>query len=394
MPEAIPQEFLLAAACCRWPPSAERNEAVRSAATPSIDWKRFLRVAARHRIIGLANDALRRADIETPQAVKTELAIAARELARTNLEYAAEAFRLCRLFTQESLSMAVLKGAPLALLAYGNLALRHSRDIDVIVRPEDLDDAIALLERGGYRRSASAGPAVRREGRWDNKPIDLLHTKSGSAIELHWEPFTNPHLLVAPLGTVAVPLPGGGSLTTLRPDDLFAYLCAHGAKHGWFRLKWLADIGALLAAEDGDGIARLYGCARARGVDRPAAQALLLSARLLATPLPAGLAAALRRQRIVTVLERTALRSMVAGAAETEPTALPFGTTRIALAGFLIGRGWRYPVAAAREALASEDDRRAFPLPDRLQFLYPILRAPLWFWRRARAHRRAQVASR
>ena len=42
---------------------------------------------------------------------------------------------------------------------------------------------------------------------------------------------------------------------TLGADDLFAYLCAHGAYHAWFRLKWLADIGALLAAEPmGEGI--------------------------------------------------------------------------------------------------------------------------------------------
>ncbi|MDQ7861985.1 nucleotidyltransferase family protein [Peribacillus frigoritolerans] len=29
-------------------------------------------------------------------------------------------------------------------------------------------------------------------------------------------------------------------------EDLFLYLIAHGSKHGWFRLRWLADIDLLM----------------------------------------------------------------------------------------------------------------------------------------------------
>ena len=40
-----------------------------------------------------------------------------------------------------------------------------------------------------------------------------------------------------------------GSLRTLGDKELFAYLCVHGASHCWFRLKWLADLNAWLAAK-------------------------------------------------------------------------------------------------------------------------------------------------
>jgi hypothetical protein len=46
---------------------------------------------------------------------------------------------------------------------------------------------------------------------------------------------------------------------------LFAYLCMHGALHWWNRLKWLADLNALLACTPEHGIERLLQSAEARG---------------------------------------------------------------------------------------------------------------------------------
>ena len=33
---------------------------------------------------------------------------------------------------------------------------------------------------------------------------------------------------------------------TLSPEDLLVYLCAHGAKHTWERLIWIADVAGLI----------------------------------------------------------------------------------------------------------------------------------------------------
>ena len=83
-----------------------------------------------------------------------------------------------------------------------------------------------------------------------------------------------------------VPLTGARGLRTLGEEDLFAYLCMHGALHWWNRLKWLADINALLAAAPEDGVERLFRAAEARGAGRAAAQAMLLCRRLLGRPCP------------------------------------------------------------------------------------------------------------
>jgi hypothetical protein len=51
-------EFLLVAACCRWPPSQSRNAAVLAAAAAVADWAAVVLAAQRQCVAGLVHDAL------------------------------------------------------------------------------------------------------------------------------------------------------------------------------------------------------------------------------------------------------------------------------------------------------------------------------------------------
>ena len=145
----------------------------------------------------------------------------------------------------------------------------------------------------------------------------------------------------------------------------------HGALHCWSRLKWLADINALLTTAPEGGVERLVGAAEARGTARAAAQALLLCRRLLATPLPDRLMATLAKSATVRWLEATALNAMTTGLGEREPREERFGTTRGSLSTFLLGRSWRYRLSELGIHLINQTDVLAVPLPERLRFLYP-----------------------
>src|SRR3974377_795808 len=92
-----------------------------------------------------------------------------------------------------------------------------------------------------------------------------------------------------------VPVTDKSAVRTLGEEDLFAYLCMHGALHWWYRLKWLADINALIGVPAAASIERLFHAAETRGVGRAVAQALLLCHRLLGAALPARLFAAMGR---------------------------------------------------------------------------------------------------
>jgi hypothetical protein len=383
-------EFSLAAACAMWPPSDRRTEAIQAAAVGPLDWSRFLRVVTRHQIHGLVNDGLRRAQVAAAPEIKREISTQAETLVRESLIMAAEAVRLQDLLDKAGLEALFFKGTSLALLAYGNLGLRSSKDIDLLVSPRALPPATALIASLGYRRfdpPPDISDAQLRLLMPLRRDLGFVHEETGLQIELHWQLFLNPHAMdetSVMASSRFVPLTATSGLRTLGEDDLLTYLCVHGALHCWSQLKWLADIGALLTAATEDGAERLNRVAEVRGAGRAAAQAILLCHRVLGVTVPPSLMIALGESRKVGWLTQTALNAMTAGQGEREPREIRFGTTRGSLSGFLLRRSWRYCLAELRNILTNQNDVLTVPLPERLRFLYPILRLPLWVWRQAR----------
>jgi hypothetical protein len=382
-------EFRLAAACAIWPPSIRRAEAIRAVAAGPLDWPRVLRVARRHWVFGLVHDGITRAQLEVPPDIAREISVEAASLVREHLAMAGEALRLQRLFDEAGIPVVFVKGASLAMLAFGTLGLSGGQDIDLLVQREAIPAATATVERAGYRRY-DPPPGI-KEAQLQlllpiRKDFAFAHRVTRVRIELHWRLFLNPYAMTESSFMAAsriVSLSDSMGLRTLGQEDLFAYLCMHGALHWWNRLKWLADVNALLASTTDDDVEHLVRAAEARGAGRAAAQALLLGRRLLGTAIPARLAATLENGATARWLEATALNAMTAGHGEQDPHAARFGTTRGSLSTFLLSRSWRYRLAELGTHLTNQTDILAVPLPEWLRFLYPFLRLPLWVWRNA-----------
>lgn len=382
--DALTPEFLLAAACCRWPPSAARDAAVRAAAARVVDWPAFLKVLRRQRVAGLASDALAAAGIEPAAAIAGEIAAQSQRIARDNLLLAGELSRLARSFARADIPVLALKGVVLAQLVYGSAGAKQNRDIDLLVPVDCAEAAMRLLEREGYRLVSPAAHLSARQRRAVvryARDVEFVHGDGGVRLDLQWRLADNPMLLRgvdARAATQSVVLPDGSSVRTLAPDDLFAYLCVHGAYHAWSRLKWLADLDALIATAEAD-VARLYRHAQSRGAGLCAGQALLLCRRLFDLNLPAALAAELQGERRVKRLAAIAMTTMTAPQIKNDSLrAVSRGLYR----QFQLGCGWRFLVAQCRAASVGIFDVVALPLPPGLGFLYPVVRLPLWLWRR------------
>src|SRR5262245_60036735 len=132
MPPFLSPEFRLAVACATWPPSNRRTEAIRTAASGTLDWARFLRIATRHQVIGLIHEGLIQARPNVPPEIADEIGTQAAALIRENLALAREAMRLQRLFDDADLPVLFVKGPALAVLAFGNVGLRSGQDIDLL----------------------------------------------------------------------------------------------------------------------------------------------------------------------------------------------------------------------------------------------------------------------
>lgn len=353
-------ELRLARDCCRWNFRGARRDPVD---TIGVNWPQFVRLARFHRIQGLVWTCLAASRAEVPEREAELLAEDARAVAAANLGAIAEARELVELFDQAGAPLLILKGAPLAKLAYGTSLTKSAVDIDLLIDPERLAEAATLVRARGYRparSNLSSQPESLRRWHRFRKDSEWRAAATSLQIDFHTRLTDNPILLEgigvhSPRQTVQV-LPGI-ELPTLALDEMFAHLAVHGASSAWFRLKWISDFAALLAPLPPSEIERLFLRAWELGAGRAAGQALLLADRLFGSlDGLRDLRAGLMKDRSTRRLYRAALRQ-IAGANPREPTSRPWGTVRIHWVqlllmpgvGFMIGE----LVRQGRAALAS-----------------------------------------
>ena len=393
--------FALLAAACRWPPAVAADAEIAALACDA-DWPAVLALVRRHRVQGLLLPALGRAGVAAPPSVAAALRDDAFRLARRALGQAAASVALARALDARSIPNAILKGAPLALLAYGGLTRKHAWDIDLLVEPSRFPDAAAILREQGFRPSfafhdaALAGRTVDGDEllAWAARAKETIwHREAdGAVVELHTRLTDSPGLLAgvdarSPLQRVTVD--GLGELPTLADPELYAYLAVHGASHGWERLKWLADLCAFLAGRDEAALRSLHARAAALGAALPSAQALLLGHQLGLLALPATLAADLSRSRRARALVALARRVMT-GHGAREPQERRLGTVPIHLSQFLLSADPTYLSRLVAAKLNPTTDAVAKPLPRALRPLQPLVAVPRWLLRRSRAGRDAR----
>ncbi|PSH02815.1 MAG: hypothetical protein CXZ00_15445 [Acidobacteria bacterium] len=384
---AFSLEFRLLLACCLWPHSNERTERVARALQPELNWFHFLRLTERHRVTGLVHHALSHLPADAvPELVRKDIAQRAALLARQNLRLATESVRIARLLENAGITVKFLKGVPLAIVVYGGLSQRHSRDIDLLVPPESVVLASSTLTSAGYYGATPAerltkDDQIRARFR-HNKHIEYVHHNSGIRVELHAHMFINPVLNEAfgPEHWEPVPV-GGNSLLSLKRQELILYLCLHGAMHSWFRLKWLVDIGALLTQATEQDIQRLLQAAKDCGITIPVLEGIQLSSSLLGElPLKRSTAPGWRER----ALTHLALKELCC---ESVQESLSFRSARSKLSHYLLRSDWRYLSAQLRSDSTGADDPQIVRLPAALHFLYPILRPFSWIIRHLLRHR-------
>ncbi len=382
-----PREFFLVAACCRAPAADEtRAAAIRAAAAAGVDWEALLRIATRHQVTGFVRQGLLEAGLAPPPPIAARLSALVRQLAGRNLLQAAETARLSRLLNEAGVAAVFVKGATLQALAYRDMTLKSSYDIDVLVTPNQTVKARGVLESAGYRADPPLPPAgAPLFDRLVEIGREWVFCREKLTVELQWRLADNPHILRgvgvnSPLQLVHL---RGGTAPTLRNAELLVYLCVHGAQHSWSQLKWLADVDWLLA-RTGVGAEELHEAAREAGADRCLAQGLLLRERLFGRVLPAPLGLRLRASARVAMLEAAALNSLLGGKAETPYKRRSYRFLRSSAPLLLRGEGWGFLVEECRRHLILPIDVATLPLPRGCVWLYAALRAPLWVSRRLR----------
>lgn len=385
----------LACRCC-----ADAADAELLPLLAQVDVPAFLRmVIERHRIGPLVASRLRRLPGDAvPAALRAGLDAELQQNRLRMLKTTRSHLLLDRAFADAGVPWLPFKGLTLARRYYRDPADRQVNDLDLWVPVARLDAARAALATLGFRFDPSSahwdlaerGPRHRAFlQRWTVEETHLSAEHGG--VDLHWQLSDNPALfrlsgeaLLAGQQRIEI---AGRPLPVMRHADLLLYLCEHGGKHGWFRLKWLADLPRVLDHQPLDWPA-LFVRARALGCERSLQLGLALAERLFGWVAPPEVRARTRHfryRRILLWLVETLLRDPAEGLRQhaTMPRRLMLLTaaTRLLLAdhGAALRHGlWRLSL--------SPQDLRLLPLPDRALPLYRLLRPFLMIWRRVRHH--------
>lgn len=322
--------------------------------------------ADQHGVAPLVHRAFERFLLETvPALAASRLRDAYCDAARRGLVLSAALLTVLDALADAGVVALPLKGPVLAALLYPDPALRPFSDIDILVRRTEVPTALRALARIGYALDA----------RLRRLPVPTLlavssevivHGPGGVQLDLHWEiaqrgyPFRfDPELLfhsIRPVEFDDRTVPG------LTPEALLVFLCVHGAKHGWSRLIWLADIARLAGAGFDEPMALDF-AARA-GCTRPVLLGLLLALDLLDAPVSESILERARKESDVAALARTAALRLARC-----PSDAPHWHD-MSFNAFLAERAWDRAKHYAALLAPSEAELQRLRLPPSLRTLY------------------------
>jgi len=268
----------------------QKTQRLRELSCETVDWQSLFDLSEKHGTLPLLHRAL-----SVTGSVPHEPMEALNRRVQTNLLkcmlVSRELIRIVDRFTALGLPAMPYKGPALAELLYGDVALRQSGDIDLLIRPQDFSSACAAVRELGYAPHLTLSQRQLRAYLKSGYECAFDSSAGRNLLELQWaiQPrfyavdFDIDELFRRAL-TVNV---AGRSMKTPSLEDLFLVLSVHAAKHVWGKLIWLSDLAQLMTnpALKWDWIGEQ---ARQLGIVRILRVTLDLAHDLLEAPVPDG----------------------------------------------------------------------------------------------------------
>ncbi|MHB8836225.1 MAG: nucleotidyltransferase domain-containing protein [Candidatus Methylomirabilia bacterium] len=228
-----------------------------------------------------------------------------------------------------------LKGAALARRLYGNPGLRPMQDLDLLVKPADVEAAAAVLREAGYVVPPHLDEAAARR---EHFHCVFERPARGIKVELHWSLSEEASLAEPALARLwERSAAGEDGMRALDPATELVAVAAHAWKHGYLnpalvedeqlrpllyeplagnRLVWLLDLHRLMRA----GAASPAACReRAREWSAPAALAGAVALAAAAFGPVAGWGGDAVRERDASLARYLILRRLARGLAAGSP---------------------------------------------------------------------------
>ncbi|MEK3991752.1 nucleotidyltransferase domain-containing protein [Robertmurraya sp. FSL R5-0851] len=366
--------------------SDNKKKEINDYGVPSeMDWELFLELAIHHRLY--PNLAVRLRSLCIPSIPKN-IVNKVNQYFEYNtflmLQYSSEMSHISSLFSENGIRSLFLKGPILAKELYGDISLRTSSDLDLLVELKDLSKVDKLLTEKGYVKDEYI-QSILSDWKWRHHHFTYINPINNIKIEIHWR--LNPGPGREPSfnylwSRKETSLYTGKPIHYLGHVDLFYFLVTHGARHGWSRLRWLVDIHQLI--QKNVSCSLIWDTLKKYHVESIGKQAILLSREILGTKLSKEWVHYLDEQSTKLAQEAVFyLERMVNLHNEPLPEEIACYHKRhlVALMSnyhkILFGLSTLYPYP---------EDATTLPLPRYFHFLYFPLRPFIWLWRKTTKH--------
>jgi hypothetical protein len=226
---------------------ADKTRAARLEQLSASDWDDLIQQSVRHGVTPLLYQRFTTTNTSAP--IPATVMQRLREIylysAKENIRLYHELAKVLKTLQNDGISVIALKGAHLAEVVYGNIALRPMVDTDLLVRKADLSRVEEKLLEMGY--GSPERPSIEEQCEKVHHLVRFTKPDVFS-IEIHWtiELPTSPFEIdVDGLWERARPATIAGiEALVLSPEDLLLHLCLHVSFHHKFHiaLKPFCDI--------------------------------------------------------------------------------------------------------------------------------------------------------
>ncbi|HTS07203.1 MAG TPA: nucleotidyltransferase family protein [Candidatus Eisenbacteria bacterium] len=254
-------------------------------------WDSLFELAEHHGVLPLLHRALTPFRDSVPAADLATLNSKHRANLHKAMMLSRELINIVGALAEGGIEVMPYKGLALAESLYGDIALRQTGDIDLLIRAKDVSRARDVL-RNLHFVPHLALPERQESAYLQSGYEYMFDAPAGrNLLELQWaaQPsFYAVDLRAEELFERAVPVSvAGRTLKTPSFEDLFIVLSLHAAKHVWAKLIWISDLARIIKLErlDWDQVGSL---ARHFRIRRILTMNLLLANRLLGVGIPSA----------------------------------------------------------------------------------------------------------
>ncbi|OCQ98736.1 hypothetical protein BCD64_22025 [Nostoc sp. MBR 210] len=360
--------------CTHTQRSPALNIAIQELCKTQINWTLLHNLSSRNGIDGLLWESLQNIDaVNVPKSLLNQLQQNYQGYILKGMICSHELIRLLQDFHRHQIPVLPYKGLTLAVALYGSYALRYFSDLDILIHPDYLVAAKALLIQHGYETLA-VDNIQERMNIWSDSERDFLLQNKDVAIDLHWRLTPRFFALEIPFDQLwerrqLVNLLDT-DVATLSPEDLLLVLCVHGAKECWSQLKWICDIAELLQTYKHLDWQTVEERSQILHCHRMLLLGLKLAQDLLQAPIPQSLQTAIIQDTCLPELSQQVISRLFS---HPMPLSTTWQTTMFRLRVRDRSRDWvQYFVW--RLLIPNVRDRRLFNLPNSLSFLYYLIR--------------------